>query len=70
MLLKKNILSGQPAIRCITLTVVTVVEDQELAPAEFIDECQHDVTEAHRRSGSQRVASSISAGLQGAGGAR
>lgn len=52
------------------LTVVAVVEDQELAPAELIDERQHDVAEAHGRPGGQRVASSVSARLERAGGAR
>lgn len=52
------------------LTVVAVVEDEELAPAELVDECEHDVTEAHRRPGGQRVASSVGARLQRAGGAR
>lgn len=65
-----NLLSVQPAKRHEALTVVTVIEDEELAPAELIDECEHDITEAYRRPGGQCVASSVSAGLQWAGSAR
>lgn len=53
-----------------SLTVVALVEDDELLPVELRDEGEQDVTEADGRPGGQRVALAVRAGVELAGGAR
>lgn len=52
------------------LTILAVVEHDKLLPAQLCHQPEHDVIEAHRRSGGQCVGLAIGAGVQMAGGAR
>ena len=52
------------------LTILAVVEHDKLLPAQLCHQPEHDVIEAHGRSGGQRVGLAIGAGVQMAGGAR
>lgn len=47
-----------------SLTVLAVIENDELVPAEFRDERDHDIIQTHRRAGSQCVAFSVGAGIE------
>ena len=53
-----------------SLTIVAVIEDDELLPAELGDEREHDVVEAHGRAGGEGVALPVGGGVELAGGAR
>lgn len=56
--------------RAAALTVVAVVEDNELLPAQLRHQLEHDVVEADGRAGRQGVALAVGAGVELAGGAR
>ncbi len=47
-----------------SLTVLNVVEHDELLPAQLLHQSQHDVVEADRRPGGQRVALPTGAGVE------
>lgn len=51
-------------------TIFNVVEDDELLPAQLLHQRQHDVVEADRRTGRQRVALPTRAWVELAGGPR
>lgn len=53
---------------CAQLTILAVVEHDELLPAQLCHQPEHDVVEAHWRSGGQCVGLAIRAGVQVAGG--
>jgi len=51
-----------------TLTVLDVIEHDELLPAQLLHQRQHDVVEAYGRPGGQRVALPSGARVELAGG--
>lgn len=53
-----------------SLTILDVVEDDELLPAQLLHQSQHDVVEADGRPGGQRVALPAGARVELAGGPR
>ena len=55
---------------CPQLTILAVVEHDELLPAQLCHQPEHDIIEAHGRSGGQRVGLAVRAGVQMAGGTR
>lgn len=55
---------------CGSRTVLDVVEDDELLPAQLLHQSQHDVVEADGRPGSQRVALPAGTRVELAGGPR
>lgn len=61
---------GAPVQPLPPLTILAVVEHDKLLPAQLCHQPEHDVIEAHRRSGGQRVGLAIGAGVQMAGGTR
>lgn len=58
-----------PAILPPPPTVLDVVEDDKLLPAQLLHQRQHDVVEAYRRPGGQRVALPPGAGVEATRGA-
>lgn len=61
----------QPSLKCCPfLTIIAVVEDDELLPAQLGDQLEHDVVEAHGRARGQRVLLVLQAGVELAGRAR
>ena len=54
---------------CPQLTILAVIEHDELLPAQLCHQPEHDVIEAHRWSGGQRVGLPVRTGVQVAGGA-
>lgn len=62
-------LRHQLLLFCTLLTIVALIKDDELLPVQFRDKGEQDVVDSNRWSGSQRVALSVWAGVELAGGA-
>lgn len=66
----KSARSSSTAPRDRSLTILDVVEDDELLPAQLLHQSQHDVVEADGWPGGQRVALPAGARVELAGGPR